>query len=153
MRFFLIFAALALSLCAFAACGGKTATAAHHPAMAMPKWLAAQAAWEVRNNTSSSTSALPVQVSGEWALVRRSVANTVMGDAAPPDPNASVYLVVLHGSFVANDATPPKGARPFHGNTIVFTMDPASHVVDDWGIGGSHTVDLSSVRGLSSFTP
>ena len=77
-----------------------------------------------------------------------------MGDAAPPDPNASVYLVVLHGSFVGNDATAPKGATTLlYGNTIVFTMDPASHLVDDWGIGGSNTVDLSSVRGLSSFTP
>jgi hypothetical protein len=147
---------LVLVAAVLAAAGVLALTLTHAMAKsdaAIPAWLSAQAAWEVQHNTDSSSSAPQVQPSGQWALVSQDAASKVMGYPPPSSPSATVYLVVLHGSFVANNGLAPNAnAAQFHGDTIVFTMDPASHLVDDWQITPS-PVDVSSVSGLSSFTP
>jgi len=142
---------LVLVAAVLAAAGVLALTLTHAMAKsdaAIPAWLSAQAAWEVQHNTDSSSSAPQVQPSGQWALVSQDAASKVMGYPPPSSPSATVYLVVLHGSFVANNGLAPNATRRN------FTAIPSC---SQWirplilsTIGKSpKSVDVSSVSGLS----
>ena len=54
-----------------------------------------------------------------------------------PDPNALVYLVDFHGNFVWNHSCPcrvPQSACVSHGRDAIFTLDPKTLNVMDFGV-------------------
>ncbi len=93
-----------------------------------PGWLVARARDMAKNNDD------PDPTSAWWVLTDEKTAAPAVGltpDQVSGDPQ---YLVVLQGDFVALMASRPGGVDAPSGTTLVFTVDPATHQVMDWGV-------------------
>jgi hypothetical protein len=51
------------------------------------------------------------------------------------DSDQNVNLVVLHGSFVGNDASVPRGAALPVGSVMTVSVDSTTSAIVDWSIG------------------
>jgi hypothetical protein len=107
------------------------------PSTSPPNWVISVARMMARNNED------PNPTSGEWGLVNKAVAAPAVGLSSGAATERE-YLVVLHGSFIAKDASVPSGADLPKGSVLTFTLDPRTHTVNDWGVGG----DAAHVAGL-----
>ena len=84
---------------------------------------------------------------------------TTYGDAAPAvglvasnlsDATKAMYLVVLTGNFTwVNASRPSNAVAPPKGTTVTFTVNPETHLIQDFGI--SNGVDASAVGGMTPF--
>jgi hypothetical protein len=105
-----------------------------------PEWLVQEARdMAVANQDPSPTSA-------QWVLTNAQAAAPAVGLTSDQATEDAVYLVVLEGEFTGL-AKGPSGADPPVGTTLVFTLDPATQQVLDWGI----TSDEIDVSGLVPF--
>ncbi len=79
-------------------------------------------------------------MSAEYALTTAASAAALVG-LTPGEYGAEfdkkVYVVVLHGSFVLQNARVPVGAAPPKGEYVVFTLDPATWSSTDLHLGSS----------------
>jgi hypothetical protein len=68
---------------------------------------------------------------------------------AEVDSDQPVYLIVLHGTFVAVGVPHPAGAVPdAKGHIVRLVWDPATDSVTDWGIGNNEPDTAKLGRGL-----
>jgi hypothetical protein len=95
------------------------------PADAPPGWVVMAA---VRQAVDSGDAA---PVSARWALTTGRAAAPLVG-LIGSDPAYREYVVILRGHFTAKSA--PPGVPPPTGDMLVFTLDPATHVVNDLGV-------------------
>jgi hypothetical protein len=121
------------------------AASSHSPSA--PTWLQSLAAQEASNNGDASPT------SAQWVLTTERAAAPLIGLTAATAPdNAPEYVVVMIGHFVDKNASMPSGAlAPPRGTYIAFTVDPASHMIRDFGIA-PHPLDTSSVGQMQSLT-
>jgi hypothetical protein len=120
------------------------AASSHSPSA--PTWLQSLAARQASNHGDASPT------SAQWVLTTERAAAPLIGltSATAPD-NAPEYVVVMIGHFVDKNAFMPSGASAPRGTCIAFTVDPASHVIRDFGIA-PHPLDTSSVGQMQSLT-
>ena len=83
--------------------------------------------------------------SADWVLTTHGQASSIVSGGGAPDPSAPVYLIDFHGKFVWNHSC-PAGAAPSacvsRGNDAVFTLDPQTLTVLDFGVE-TNTPDLA----------
>lgn len=118
------------SSCANGRSAGEGASAA------APAWLA-RLAQKVATNSGDAS-----PVSAEFAMVDGDTVAPVVG-LASGDPARMEYLVVLGGTFTGGFSAPAGRPLPT-GSTIVFTVDPGTHVIQDIGLPNSPP-DLGAV--------
>ncbi len=107
-----------------------------------PAWLVQLAATMASNNRD------PDPASARWLLTDQKTAATAVGLTADQVSGGPEYLVVLTGHFTAVLAKGPIGAPAPEGTTLVFTADPATHMILDWGVS-NESVDIPGLRAFS----
>jgi hypothetical protein len=83
----------------------------------------------------------------EWVLADAKLIAPAVG-LTPDQVSGTEYLVVLHGHFTDAGAKVPAGAPFPTGTLLVFTLDPATHQVKDFGISNTPV----TVKGLQPFS-
>jgi hypothetical protein len=66
---------------------------------------------------------------------RQAAVASVGGPGTSVDSDQNVNLVVLHGSFVGNDASVPRGAALPVGSVMTVSVDSTTSAIVDWSIG------------------
>jgi hypothetical protein len=112
-----------------------------------PSWLADMARQEATDNGD------PSPTLAEFALTDQAAVAPAVGLTGGSGDKPE-YVVVLHGRFVAQGAKVPAGTAPPTGDILIFTVDPTSHAVIDFGLTDSQKdpdPDLSGVPSLERF--
>ncbi|MBI3648496.1 MAG: hypothetical protein HY240_07100 [Actinobacteria bacterium] len=107
-----------------------------------PGWLVELAQRTASNNRD------PNPTSARWVFTDSKTAAPALGLTADQANGEPEYLVVLTGDFTAILAKGPIGAPAPKGTTLVFTADPWTHMILDWGVSNK-PVDVPGLRAFS----
>ncbi len=121
--------------------GSNSGNVGSSDAQAPPEWLVQQARRMATDNDD------PTPTSARWVLTDSRTAAPAVGLSADQGNGNAEYLVALEGTFVANLAPRPAGTDAPTGTTLVFTLDPVTHQVNDVGVS-NQTIDIP---GLAPF--